>query len=725
MALVFPNSMPYDEVNIIDQSNYTDTTNVVDAPFIPTGPCLYAPFISPKGFGKDNTLQYISAAKLPKYGNPNLKKYGLSLYLARRFVEAGGTLLGMRVTTDEMHHANAVIVANLSSIETVEYEARVNNATGLTTYHPVFTSSNGGEKVVFEEIFMTNPNNPDTVSMYSSAEDGSEIVKTLLTEAQTGASITIKVNGTVTDMTYSVTLKDSTNPTTMTITNNGVTYTLKVNALMNKVTYSTEAITGDIAATLDGVINEAESLYADNNAKFPIAVVVANGAGAYGNAYKFRIVPDVATNSVISATNDNAFTYKFIDAEGQNALDSAFTFAFNDEYMYNNESMCIDEVFENYSQSITMRKLSGYDDLCDALKESENKPITNTDMLDILFGTNSNEYIVDTISTGTVDLSKNIGINLTGGTDPSATFSYSNDPFAEVLAKAYNGEIDDMIYDQVRYPYQFLFCPSVDERVTDAVHNLATVNRKGTRVSYFVTGSTSDVPSTYEDARIKRLELPDDTWKEDTFVEWARQTDPYTGRKTYFPSVYWNAYAFPRHWINLKGKPLAGPSHAVWTGFDVGTVTPRTGQPAQYIANHNARINTMIEDGVGRAVMYEQITSQKPITTNYPTPNTVKAPSALSEINNAQILVDMVRIALRVASNNRWSDLGDDEVGEYKKRVEEYISAELGSCYETMEVIAVRASANGAGANRVYCKINVKFKNILKGVSYDFYILAN
>ena len=85
----------------------------------------------------------------------------------------------------------------------------------------------------------------------------------------------------------------------------------------------------------------------------------------------------------------------------------------------------------------------------------------------------------------------------------------------------------------------------------------------------------------------------------------------------------------------------------------------------------------------------------------------------------------MVRIALKIANDKRWSDLGDEEVSSYKKTVEEAIAIALSSCYSRLEVFAERESVNGAGRARIHCKLNVLFKDMLKGVSYEFYILAN
>lgn len=730
--VVFPASMPYDEINIIDQSSYSDASTQTLAPFIPSGPTAFIPFISPKGYGKDKTLQYMSESMLSKFGKPNLKKYGLSLYLAKRFVAGGGTLLGMRVTSNDMHYSNIILVANVTADKKIaKFTTTTNSITGEVEYHPVFKC--GNKEYVFDEILLTKTNDFSTIStertvngknelvpLNQKKEDNLEYPEVTVTidGVSTTLSIKLDVDGNVSSLEKTVEDPESSTDT----------YALVVGSGMY-VYYTLKSINGDTAADLDSIKSSANEV-GDNENTFAIALISSTGAGEYGNSYKFRITPDASTNAVIESNNGDAFCYRFIDSENGASLDSPFSFTFNDDYLYGNESMAIDEVFETYSKNIVMQKLNGYDKFMGLLKTklintgNVANPIDDVNKLDILFGTNIDPsvYYVDfiedaedesvTIKKNNVDLSRSIGISLQNGTDPKKEFSYKDDPFADVIADAYNGKYDDMIYDQIRYPYQYLFAPSVDPKVTAAIHNLTTVNRKGTRASYFVVGGTTDVPKTYDDARISRTSLPDDSWKEDVTPEWARCTDPYTGKKTFFPSVYWTAYTYPYHWLNRKGKALAGPSHAVWSGFDIGTVTPRTASDAQRVANHNARMNTMVEDGIGTASLYEQITSST-------------YTSALSEINNAQILVDMVRMALKIANDSRWSDLSDNEVGEYKSSVESTLKSYFNTSIDNIAVVANRESSNGAGANRIYCRINVKFKNIFKGVTYDFYILAN
>ena len=740
MSTVFPSSMPYDDVTIIDQSGYVEET-VVETPFIPDGPVAYVPFISPRGYGEDNKLQYISGSKLAKFGNPNLKKYGLSLYIAKQVIAAGGTVLGMRVTTDAYTHANFCISAELSKTTKIKYVTRYNSIDGTTTLHPKFVL--GTTEYVFDELIITNPSDITTLSVLN---DSNKYVV-----VNTNSTQSIKINGIATDVVVTIATGASPTITLGVITGEdedkkpiiGSTYTSIIgNALTVKYTKSNvenatklSSINGSLiegyASAMENVIDDGKVIWDGKNPiTIPLFYVAAKGAGAFGNAFKGRITIDQAMNSYATTTGGSGFFYKFIDSDNNAKLDNAISFSFNDDYVYQNESMSIEEAFNKYTENVVMSKVfineqdTTYDDFikivekycCDPKNAAHT--IKDVNKVDILFGSNidSNIYYVDTTSTNAVNLSIATGIAFAEGDEETKAFRFDSDPYASALAAAFNGETKDsnvdLIYDHVRYPFQFVFCPSANSDVMTAVHNLVTINRKITSAYYFVCGQNGTVvPATYSDARTAATNVPANTYKEFVVPEWARITDPYTNKKTFMPSVYFNAFSIINHWNKRKGKPLAGRLNATWTGFDVGTVKPASSNTAEYVMNHDVRLNTMVEDGLGNAELYEQISAQ---TTN----------SSLSEMNNVQVLHEMVKIALRLAKENRWSDLGDEDITTYQRLTETAISDSLRGCYERMEVVATRESSNGAGRNRILCKVNVKFKDLFKGVSYEFYILA-
>ena len=51
------------------------------------------------------------------------------------------------------------------------------------------------------------------------------------------------------------------------------------------------------------------------------------------------------------------------------------------------------------------------------------------------------------------------------------------------------------------------------------------------------------------------------------------------------------------------------------------------------------------------------------------------------------------------------------------------LSIKYSKAYRTLNVTSERESVNGAGSNRIHCRIYISFKSMLKGVTYDIYIV--
>jgi hypothetical protein len=311
-------------------------------------------------------------------------------------------------------------------------------------------------------------------------------------------------------------------------------------------------------------------------------------------------------------------------------------------------------------------------------------------------------------------LSGTAGCSLYGGSDGSFEgITFDTDTFkcndSGVIARyvsAYTGVIDDRIFDEVRYPISLVPAPMAETSIVGAIHTLVNTNYI-TKAVYFLPQT-----STYSESRQEAQDLfngIDMTYKEICYPEWATVKDTNTGKRVKMPSVYFNAYTIPNNWLTRKGKPFAGDACS-WTGFIPGTVLPYTNHDDQYISNHNSRLNTMYENGLGKATPYEQLTMQS-------------GTSELSEINNTYTLTEMIRIALATARGFRWNDLGNTELSEFARALGDEFALKLNGCYKNVTITPQAESSNGAGKQRIRCRIEVSFKTILKGVSFEFYIV--
>lgn len=830
---IFPISMPYDEVTVIDQSQYTEETTVSESETTPVGPILYCPFVSPRGFGEDNKLTYMTSAKLAKYGTPNLKKYGLSLYLARRFSEAGGNVLGMRVMPDNAMKSNAMMYAKITSdedalaIKVVDYidddgsairqeypiftlYSYNNDGTPLsniqsytnTTYSTIYSSS---EKTIFTQTIdapsgVTEEDEPTGDGWKSSSTDSS--LRYIILEPDSDSnlftvldeSIASHKSGTENEIInksdsayedFAVVYNDepstenvlfmasidgkyvicrATKKHSDTLTKNyyeivpfvtsftraylDIEYNRLENFVVGTSGYSDEKFYNEIVKLdesakvllydeasdsvydyTDGDKTPITSLSDGEVVYVPMIFISSKALGEFANAFRFNIETDTAMNQAIAAStnranlsNKNGFFYKFVDYEGSTNLDQKMTFTFNDFYVYNNESMFVEDVVEEYSKYIDFKSLGAnvlrvlFYNLFEISSDDFYK-------IDILFGSNEDSTRYSFSGFKTVvdedDPDTTLIYTLTNGTDgwDNTSFTFDNDKFASEIAKAYDGTKTQLIYDDVRYPFEYIFAPSYNESVVSAIHGLVTANDFVT-AEYF--GPMSE---THNDARLDINNLIGDSvlsnsnsknaWKERIVDSWAMIRDPYTLRKVYMPSVYFDCPGYVTHWISNKSSAFAGAKNYAWTGYIPGTLMPTMYNRTELIANHNNGMNTMIEDGSGSASAYNQITAQQGLGIN----------SALSEINNSIILCNMIRLAKELAYSYRWTT--NIDVTEYANAVSTKISNNLKGCYEYLSVVAERESVNGAGRNRIRCKLNVVFNSLLKGVSYEFYILAN
>lgn len=673
---VFPSSMPYDEVSIFDQSQYIEEQPADVISTVPTGPIMFCPFVSERGYGEDNKLMYMNGARLAKYGTPNLKKYGLSLYLANRFLAAGGSILGMRVMPSGAVAASSTIYATIAD-QTNEYDATLDDDSNATI---------DGNKMVRFTYSGDIPVKPTGEGTYTPAKTN---VKAKINK-NTGNEVYIGKEGD------------------------------------NIVLYVKDTDTYNKIGTAVACPGKCDVKFSSSQGTYELFKVSAKAAGTFGNNFTYRIVKDEITTDRL---NDKYCVYNFIDTDGGNKLDDTITFSFDDDCKYDSEYIDIDTVFDEYTENIKLEKCKGFAEFKKAVMDALQIDDSVFNKLDILFGTNTDSYHYHVVydNDDSKVLTGTIGIKLTGGTDgwgnnvefkfetDADAEGYTGDPFASELAKAYNGKKTDLIYDEVRYPFEFMYAPSTDSDLMTAMFELTKADsenaRRITHVEFFTPKFETHAKA--QEWMKKHNDIKE--FRQYFCHSWAQIRDPYTNKKVYMPAVYFDSYGECSVWLRNPGAPYAGERNYRWDNFITGSLVPASSRRDNLIANHNVGLNTMIEDGNGYASPYEQITAQQRSGIT----------SELSEKNNVFTLCEMVRIALKIANENRWGSLSDTDISNYKTLVENSISVQLRSCYEQMEVLAERQAVNGAGRKRIRCKINVVFNAMLKGVSYEFYILAN
>lgn len=779
----WPTSMPYDVINIHDQTAYSDISATVDTVTIPDDPIAFIPFISPRGYGKDNELVYLGSSSIGRYGNPDYYKYGLSLYLANQFIDGGGNIAGIRLKAENGTYSHVGIYADVAYKNDIYTAEQTIPDTDTKVDSPYWI---GGDYTANNPYIKPDYQYDGSVISFTSGtsksyevKDGDTVLYTIKyidvqhteeqTNEETGETTTVitsvdrtilvpkhdtenwtLITGTITDSTTIAALSDNDDPRTA-MPDDKITYTVmtvkKLHVKIGSKSYSTtDTYTSGtkqlpIASNEDILKNSFAAFKSDDATAnigsiegdiaedetytIPLFMLYSLASGKTG--INIRIEYDSTMETVVDTIGDVDRFYKMSTFDGNTEIEGKISFSLSD-YIYNDQSMFIQDVVEDNCNTIGYlpialnNDMTTIDKLYDIIEKYAEDDMVNGNpaSIDVLFGTKriSNLYNTDNeayalyknfvLDSDSIDLSN---ISFDGGSlgdfEPSVDSVTRTEAMVAAFVNAYSAKITDLIFDQVRYPFTFIFQPIDDSRVSDAIYNLVVECRDNTEAIMFTAPSKS-----YLQARNIKGGYTS-TYDTDKMIFWSESAivrDPYTHKRIRMPSVYFNAKAIPRTITQYGwGTPLAG-SKFYWDGFVTNTLEPRSSDPNEYIKNHNFRLNTMIENGAGIANAYEQITAQS-IT------------SQLSEANNAIVLRKMCSIALNIARNRRWTDLGESDINEYKTTVETAILGQLGGSFASINIEAERETVNGAGRNRIHCRITASFNALLKGVTYDIYIV--
>ena len=753
-AINYPVGMPYDELKIYDQSIYKEESGQDASLYTPEGLIVFQPIISERGYDADNELRFITnSSQLDKFGTPNINKYGLSMYFAKNIIKAGANLLTCRLVADNAMPANRCIYAKVKFEETCEIPQYTDREYNGKVYINIPLFDVAGKSEVFKIVDIEGKIRP-----------------ILKSDMDTGNSITLNTKYVVDEVEHPVdgyvykyinneikyfTSSDDVNGTTLvkaafasqprvnisyhtlTVTDTTATNVDDPNLIgrfMSQLTNNGGQVLSDydeidfasFAADYtkkDGL----EKIEIDTEYVIPLMIVRARCSGTFANNFKFTISPDRVMSTYAYSINKPRSFYTFSSTENGADLDSPITFTFDDNFIYNSESMFVDDVFDAYSKNIritTMDQWYIFEELIHAFLKDKtnaryNSQLVDIGTIDLLFGTYVDGTVCDfiNIDQSEFDFNPSSGCALFGGSDGDFgnvkkwninDTSDGSDPFAKYFTRAYSGTISDLIFDEVRMPFRMIFSSTLDQNVNDAIHALVN-ERKSTAAFYtFPTSIT-----TYAESRNFKLNNYSfySSFKEYFVSEHAYVYDEYTRKRIDMPSTYFNSLKIPQYWINYKGKSFCGINF-YWDNYVNGTLLPRTSKIDLWIENHNSGLNTMIEDGKGKASPYEQITAQTPAIN-----------SKLSDLNNVITLLEACSIALIYANERHWVEINDEEISDYKTELNDRLNNALGSCYKSIEIQTSQAAQNGAGRNRILCKLYITFKDILKGVSYEFYIL--
>lgn len=730
----WPTSMPYDTMTIYDQTEYVESTSAVDTTTVPSDPIAFIPFVSPKGYGKDEELVFLNSSSITKYGNPDINKYGLSLYLAKQWIEGNGNVLGMRLKAKDATYAHIGIYADIKLIKDFEFKTEVNKDNKVI-YKPYFkpVSGDGDVTTIGDIQYVYGYTDEDEVVHETDLLLNGKVTDSNGVQTEVSKKYTVIKNyDNVTGKFALATVEDPTTAVYVMIENEtiqskiGTKYydtTEKINDLPIASSKDTlaekfaEFVSSENAVNINTLTGETLELTPNVTYTVPLWMWYSLASGS--NDVFITLEYDTAMENVAETLGYSNRFYKMTTYDGNTEIEPKVSFGLSD-FIYSNQSMYIEDVAIDYLNNIGYIPV-GIEKMYEILDKYVVKDtnVANQKSLygiDFLFGGDKDGYGYSNyrLIENSVDLRNrtNFGGGSLGSFADKDKTKREN-ALAEAFVNAYEGKVTDMIFDEIRYPFGFVLQPCAATSVCKAIASLCDA-RESTNAIMYVAPTNKDYSDLYEESRSAKNSTYNDDLYDTSKLAWWSETaiirDPYTHKRIRMPSVYFNAKAIPRLLtVHGYGTPLAG-SKFYWDGFVVNTLLPKSSNPQEYIENHKVYINTMVEDGKGIANAVEQITSQH-------------RTSQLSEISNSITLRKMCNIALNVAKNKRWSNLGDEEIGSYKSEVEAGITNILGKAYSTLSVTAERETVNGAGRNRVHCKITVSFKALLKGVTYDIYVI--
>ena len=769
----WPISMPYDEIEIYDQSKYVEEEVQVDVNTVPSYPIGFFPLISPTGYSDDEKLVYLDSSTIGKYGNPDYFKYGLSLYCAKQFIDGGGHVLGLRMKAKNATHAHVGFGAQIKMMQKPLLKKIVDETdlNGIVSYTPYYKSvsdervitfddalefvhahvdddgtpvaesvvikkdatyvNSAGETVNFADVFQIGASTGTTPTTPTDPEDTEEVAS--LSDGITVGYDIYPVGGT--DPVYKMMYKRAfvTTMVTKYFPTSEFTNGCDKDILKKKFEAWNE-VDGvpcePIPKLADSNYFDLEKLEEDKDYLLPLFMLYVKPSGR--NNYRLNIEIDGTMESYALTQNDPQRFYKLTIYDGNTRVEPVMSFTFSD-YIYGDQSMFIEDVIEEHCQNVGIivaqpdlptddyQYSNNFDVLRDILsiystgEDLFMRDATSADAIDILFGAprDNSEYTYFESGVGVNFSDLIMFANGSLGDFESKNTAVRNAAIKQALIDAYTGKTTDLIFDEVRYPFTFVIPYNTDSEVYNAINSLVNIRRSSVAPLYISPSST------YSEARAKRTRGVAGSGEDYTsfndskimfHVESAMIKDPYTHKRIRMPAAYFNSKAIPRAITEHGyGTPFAGTKF-YWDGFITGTMLPQTTNSDELKANHTAGLNTMIEDGQGRAYAEEQITTQNFV-------------SSLSEINNSITLRIMANIALCIAKNTRWTTITDEEIATYKSAVESKITNMLNGAYKTLHVESEKESVNGVGRSRIHCKIYVSFNDLLKGVTYSIYVI--
>lgn len=246
--------------------------------------------------------------------------------------------------------------------------------------------------------------------------------------------------------------------------------------------------------------------------------------------------------------------------------------------------------------------------------------------------------------------------------DPQNIFITASESLEEGAVMA----VDDRIYSTTRFPLNVIFDAGFPMSVKVAISNL--VETRQDCIAIFDVGANLTTKDDILDYGLQVVQYTggSDTWHNDVECYWGKIHDPQNKKIVPVSATYFLASQLPTHWNAYGDKhvPFAGATYGKLTGFIPGTLFPILDEDLDA---------TLMQTMVDYRLNYAQITINQNVIrgSQYTTQENL---SALSELNNVCIVLDIKRDCERICANYGYNFFDESDITRFNRDCEDLVA---------------------------------------------------
>lgn len=658
---------PHISSHIVDNSAYTEVISS------PGGTVLFQPLIADRG--EDNVIMRLSSEKelFAKFGFPNFKEHGQSIYNAWQWLRGRGIVNAVRVLPNDAKFANVVLNIKTKIVtETLTVRKAVLDADGNAVYE------NGLPKFV-QAV--------DPISGDPLVDDlGSPVYETETTEQK---RMVVKVETSSSDQLTSI---------------------------------------ASIKSQLD-LLNNAVSN--DGFKNHYLFAVVPKGRGKYGNNFGMNMKLNIAGDETYSFRSYDLELFERLPNGSTQTLDTLIFSLFPEALDLGGMSLFMPSIISEYSSDISCTfSEKAYDMLINDLmeiNEGDQEIFESPQEIDFLFGLNRklagytlpldcaavkrypdlrgysklminfDETVTEYPLSAALDRDR---VAFKFGTDGSFEMSNADRARAleSVFSEVYYGFLIPEVQNKEMYPFDVVLDAGYPLPVKEAMADFCKY-----RKDVFGITDTGLIPSATSAINWRKNSFTQDTFLLALFGQAQVVFDPFTGKDIQVTSTYFLANKIPSNDADFGiHKPFVGPQRGAITGMKSINYNPSN--PLEKDELIKNRIN-YIEQLDRQTRFNTQLTSQS-------------KNSALSNINNVRTLLRMVREGENIAQNFM-HEYADDVIEGLQKELDNNYASYRDTACERVDVTVYQKGQDRV-RKIVRVKVEVVFKALAERIIMEF-----